>query len=478
MATKRDLNQQPLKERVLQFIRENRLLSSGEKLVVAVSGGPDSVCLLHILASLKSELGIELHAAHLNHQLREAESEADAKYVSTLAKKLGIPVTIEKEDVKGYQAKKRLSLEEAAREVRYSFLAEAASSVGATKVAVGHTQDDHVETVLMHLIRGSGTRGLSGLQPLTVMRSAKENLNITRPLLEISRKETEDYCEQNSLNPRRDSSNKSLSPLRNRIRLKLLPLLKRYNPRFPEALLRTSRIAGDDIAFLDEKTAEIWDKVILEQPNAIALDKERLDRLPPTLQRYLLRAAAEKLLGSAKDVEMRHIEAMTEALNKPAGKRLNLTRGLTFYTEYDKYLLTLGANRLSPLPVLEGEVPLKIPGETVTTGWRIKATIIKKEQIPRKVGSFTACFDYEKTGNQLVVRPRRRGDRFQPLGLKSLKKLGEFMIDAKIPSLWRQNIPIVYSDKQIIWVVGWRIDERVKVTGDTTQVLCLEFKQG
>ena len=174
--------QQPsLEQRVLHFIQEYQLASSQHKLLVAVSGGPDSVCLLHILIKLQEELDIGLHVAHLNHQLRGAESDADAEYVSDLARRMGIPATIEERDVRAYQAEQHLSLEEAAREVRYTFLTEVAKSIGADRVAVGHTTDDHIETILMHLVRGTGTRGLRGLQPNTEWRSAdnkKDTKNI------------------------------------------------------------------------------------------------------------------------------------------------------------------------------------------------------------------------------------------------------------------------------------------------------------
>ena len=229
-------------------------------------------------------------------------------------------------DVTGYQRQQRLSLEEAAREVRYRFLAQVAGSIGADRVAVGHTRDDHIETILLHLIRGAGTRGLRGLQPYTEWQSKTSSLIIIRPLLEISHQETEDYCRQHRLVPRLDASNLSLSPLRNRIRHQLLPLLQSYNPRIAEALLRTGSIASDDIDFVDKEVARLWDRVAQEQPNTIVLDKKRFDRLPPALKRYLLRASAERLLGSAKDIEMRHIEEMMSALAKPAGKRLSLPR--------------------------------------------------------------------------------------------------------------------------------------------------------
>jgi tRNA(Ile)-lysidine synthase len=464
-----------LEQRVLDFI-QSRQLVSGKKLVVAVSGGADSVCLLHLLAKLQKELRVSLHVAHLNHQLRGAESEADAKYVSDLARKLGIPATIEGREVKGYQAEHHLSLEEAAREVRYGFLAEVAKTIGAERVAVGHTRDDHIETILLHLIRGTGTWGLHGLQPYTEWESKSGSIAIIRPLLEVSHNETEDYCQSHKLKPRIDASNISLSPLRNRVRHQLLPLLMSYNPGIAEALLRTGRIASDDIDFLDKEVARVWDGVAQQQGETIVLDKGKFNSLPSALKRYLFRAATERLLGSAKDIEMRHIEEVISALDKPAGKRLSLPQGLIFSIEYDRYLLTSDPTALSPLPLLNGEFELRIPGETRLPGWLIEAAVINREGMTEK-DDFIAYLDLDKTGDKLLVRPRQRGDRFQPLGLSKPKKLNEFMIDAKIPSAWRQRIPIVCSPEQIVWVVGWRIDERAKVSDKTKKVLRLEFKR-
>ena len=461
-------------QRVLGFIQEHQLVSDGEKLVVAVSGGADSVCLIHILANLREELKLELHVAHLNHQLRGADSDADADYVADLARQLGIPATIEKRDVKGYQARERLSPEEAAREVRYRFLAQIAKSIGAGRVAAGHTRDDHLETILMHLIRGSGTRGMRGLQAATLWQSGADSLIIIRPLLELSHQETEDYCRRHKITPRLDASNLSLSPLRNRIRQQLMPLLESYNPSVAEALLRTGRIADDDITFLDEQVARLWDKVIRQEVKSLILDKAGFYKLPPALKRYLLRAAVERLLGSAKDIEMRHIEEMMSLATKAAGKRLSLPGGLTFAIEYNRYLLTPDLSALSHLPPLKGQFPLNIPRETLLPGWRVVATIVEREDMSEK-DDFTAYLDLSKSGDRLTVRARRRGDRFQPLGLSQPKKLGEFMIDAKIPQAWRGRIPLVCSSRQILWVVGWRLDERAKVGEETKQVLRLRF---
>lgn len=471
MSTKK----QTLEQRVLGFILEHRLVSGQETLLVAVSGGPDSVCLLHVLLQLQDKLDIKLHIAHLNHKLRELESEADASYVGDLAKQYGVPATIEERDVAGYKASRHLSLEEAAREVRYGFLAQAARKVGASRVAVGHTRDDHLETILMHIIRGTGVKGLVGLQPVTRLRL--QGITVIRPLLTISRAETREYCRIQQLQPRTDSTNLLLRPMRNRVRLELLPLLKSYNPGVDEAILRLSRIAGDDMAFIEQEVDKVWDIVTRFEKGIILLDKRQLLELHPSLKRHVLRRCIEQLLGTLKDIEERHIDEVLAALTKPAGKRLSLPGGLTFAVEYDRYVLGADLARLNPFPPLEGVFNIKVPGETTISGWKVEASVTKydmAEPIPDKDKN-TACFDLEKTGSTIEVRTVRPGDRFQPFGMTNIKKVGEFMIDARIPVTWRHSIPIVCSPQQIIWVVGWRIDERVKVTGETKQVLCLKF---
>ena len=492
-------HQQTLAQRVLRFIQKEHLVSTPSCLLVAVSGGPDSVCLLHILAELREKLGITLHIAHLNHKLRGAESEADARYVSELAHRLGIPATTEERDVKAYQARQHISLEEAARELRYTFLSQVAQAIRTEEAAAGHTADDHTETILMHLVRGTGIKGLQGLKPRTQWQLAGNSITIVRPLLQVSREETAEYCRQHHLAPRIDTSNLSLSPLRNRIRHQLLPLLKSYNPQVAEALQRTARIAGDDLGFIDQQCLQLWAEIAQKQGNVIIIDKQRLLKSPSVLRRYLLRMSIEKLVGNIKDIEMRHIDDIMSILTKPAGKRLDLPGGLIFAVEYDRYLLSQDREALSPFPPLEDEFSLKLPGETLLPGWRIEVTITEPsivkgkeiKRVPRKIEDFAGCLkriglinndltaylDLDKAGDKLTVRSRQCGDRFQPLGMSQPKKLGEFMIDAKIPQAWRGRIPIVCSQKHILWVVGWRIDDRVKVTKNTKQILCLKFER-
>ncbi|MBA7694774.1 tRNA(Ile)-lysidine synthase [subsurface metagenome] len=245
-------------------------------------------------------------------------------------------------------------------------------------------------------------------------------------------------------------------------------------------MLRTARIAGDDLAFMDKEMDRLWSKIVQKQGNTITLDKEGFLELPSALKRHLLRRAIEDLLGNLKDIESRHIEEIMDALTKPAGKRLSLPGGLIFSIEYNQYLLGVDRAALSPFPVLGAEFPLKLPGQTVLPDWRVEATI-RSPSVVKGIGLrnnlFTAYLDLDRTGGKLLVRPRQAGDRFQPLGMNQPKKLGEFMIDAKIPSAWRQRIPLVCSPQHILWVVGWRIDERVKVTQKTKRILCLKFKQ-
>ena len=465
-----------LESKVIQSIRKQSLISAVDTLIIAVSGGADSVCLLHILVKWQAELNVKLHVAHLNHQLRGEESEADARYVSNLAFSLGIPATIERRDIAAYKNQKRCSPEEAAREVRYSFLAEVAKTENASCVVVGHTRDDHVETILMHLLRGTGTAGLRGLQPRALLQVGedKTRLNIIRPLLDVLREETVDYCRRFQLNPRKDSSNVSYAFLRNRVRLELLPVLKNYNPKIDAALLRLAAIVDGDVSLIEEQASHIWDEVAQKENSAIYLDADRMLRFPLAMQRQIFRMAVARLLGDIKDIEADHIEAMVDFLSKPAGKRLCLPNGLRLHTEYGRLVLTIACVSLCPFPVLEDKFNINVPGETALPGWLVE-TVTSHEPVTDDRNEFTASFDLEKVGTNLAVRRRKQGDRFQPLGMSQSKKLQDFMVDAKIPRSWRSLVPLLCSPEQILWVVGWRIDDRAKVTKATKRILNVKF---
>lgn len=466
-----------LEEKVYRFIGEQNLFYPGEKVVVAVSGGADSVCLLYILNNLKSRLNISLHIAHLNHGLRARESDNDARFVTRLTKKLGLPVTVRREGVAEYKKYKKYSLEEAAREKRYEFFADVVTRENADCVSVAHTRDDNVETILMHILRGSGISGLRGLLPVSVLQSGEEKLamNVVRPLLLLSRSEIEEYCDYLKIKPRVDSSNLSITFTRNRIRLELLPQLRIYNPRVDEALLRLAVIADEETRFLEEQAAQIWSEVVEEYGSAISLDIKKIVHLPEIIQRQLLRWAVKYLRGSTKDIEAFHIEDMIKFISKPAGKTLCLPQGLRLHTEHNKLILSRDDIEICPFPPMEQHV-LQVPGETEVPGWMVTATILNNTNGGFE-GNFIARLDYEKTGKELLVRSRRMGDVFQPLGMTQPKSLQRFMIDAKIPRNWRDHVPLVCNPEQVLWLVGWRIDERYKVMPGTNKILRLEFQR-
>jgi len=459
---------------VRRFFNEHPM--AGETVLAAVSGGPDSVCLLHALWTLREELAIGLQVAHLNHQLRGADSDADAEYVKALGRKLGVPTTVGMRDAAAYRKENRLSPEEAAREVRYRFLAEAARDVGASVIAVGHTADDRAETVLMNLLRGTGTRGLRGLRPVSRRTFGKDTLTVIRPLLDSSREAIQAYCEEHGLEPRLDASNLDTAPTRNRVRHELLPALRAYNPNVVAALLRTARIAGDDSEYIDGEVARLLPALTTAGEGYVSLDKTGLTALPAALRRAVLRAAILDVRGTLKDIEAGHVEDLVDALEKPAGTVIGLPDGLWFSVEYDRCLIARDTAALCPLPALKGEHPLNVPGVTRLPGWEVTATVRDTGDEPPDVDDgWTGRFDYDVTGSALTLRPRRPGDRFSPLGAGGSRKLNRFLIDEKVPRAWRARVPVVAGPEGIVWVAGWRIDERARVTDATRRVLRLRF---
>ena len=465
-----------IESRAHRFIKEYGLVAGGEKVLVAVSGGPDSVCMLKVLHNLKDIFKIQLHAAHLDHCLRGGGSEADAKYVGELTAKLGIPCSIEKRDVEQWNKQSKTSLEEAAREVRYRFLDEVARQVGATRVAVGHTRDDQVETTLMHYLRGAGIQGLRGLRAAAPIPygSKEDGIWVVRPLLKASRQETAAYCQSHDLKPCRDPSNSDTRFLRNRIRLELIPLLRQYNPGIDDALVRLADIAGEDADFIDEQASAACGAVATREGGLTCLDSGKLRGLPLALQRRVFRIVLEQAYGSLRDIEATHIEALVKLLFGNTGKCVHLPGGLMAANERNRIVVAGHGASACPWPVLEKAYALNVPGETRLPGWRVTADLMS-ENFFREDDIFSASFDLNIAGKSLTVRGRRPGDRFRPLGMAHNRKLQDFMVDSAIPRSWRDSVPLVCSGEEIIWVAGWRIDDRVKVTTATDGVLRLEF---
>lgn len=466
---------------VRETIAKYEIFHPGERVVVGVSGGPDSLCLLHLLHRLREELEIALHVAHLHHALRGEEADEDARFVERVATSWGLASTVEKRDVPAYAEREKLAIEEAARHLRYTFLAEVATRVGASSVAVGHNADDQVETIIMHWLRGAGTAGLRGMRPLQRWPLPGIDLRLVRPLLEIPREEIEAYCQENGLKPRFDRSNLDTTYYRNRIRHELLPLLEGYNPNIREVIRRAALIIADDHDYLASQGQKAWVRAVREIEGALVFDLKVWEELHPSLQRQLLRRAIRNLRSDLRNIDWVHIEEARRAVGeKPAGTEVTLPRGLSLFRSYDTFVMG-DMIPLPEMPLIEEEVRIAVPGRTPLPDWELITEVLGeggKEEALNNQDPWQGYLDLDQVGQDLVLRGRKPGDRFQPLGMGGRSKpLREFMIDAKIPHHIRDKVPLVVSPQHIIWVAGYRIDERARVTERTGRVLKIWFQK-
>ena len=463
---------------------------NGTSLVVGISGGPDSSALLHCLYRLQQRHQLHLHAAHLNHDFRGEEAEEDARFAAALAQDLSLPSTVERRDVLDYQKARRISsFEQAARELRYSFLAEVANSIGAAAVVVGHTSDDLAETVLLHILRGSGIQGLRGMSELSAwpFPSAGHELRLFRPLLNATKADTESYCRELSKEYRLDSGNYLTRFTRTRLRQHLLPLLaSEYNPRVRESLVRLSRTAALELDYLEAEIERLWPHVSVEEDRAVRFDRLALVRFHPAFQRLLFRKAYTRLIGNTRRLSERHLEAMVDlAQSKTGGRSLDLPYGLRLHQAYGYLLLSQGPDLSCPYPVLEGVHCLAVSSSEVAEAvhqigpWRVTLRLNTPDQpafegrqpaVPSgEAGnshdrtSWTAYLDRGTLGNRLEIRTRQPGDRFQPLGMTGEKKLQDFLTDAHVARDWRDRVPLLVSRRGIAWVVGYRIAHWARV---------------
>ena len=481
----------PLLDQVRATIVQHNLFARGDTIVIGVSGGPDSLVLLHVLRALREELQIALHIAHLNHQLRGKDSDADAGYVSALAREWGLPATVEVRDVGALARQDHVSLEQAARQARYAFLARIAQHIGARVVAVAHNADDQVETVLMHFIRGAGLAGLRGMQykseigdwrlQIRDSQSPSSNLQLVRPLLDVTRVEIEKYCQAHYLAPRNDQSNFDTTILRNRLRHQVLPFLEELNPNLRAVLLRTACSTADDYDFLHSRIRAAYDHVAQETAGVIIFDREVWRALHPALQRGTLRVAIQQLRQNLRDVEWTHVEnARRIALEKTTGAEATLPQDLVLVVGYSEFVIRDAARRLPlpDMPLLRVE-RLTLPFEGITelphTNWVVETGIIREQEV---ADQWTAFFDPAKCRGEIYLRCRQPGDRFQPAGLRGhSQSLNAFLINEKIPSAVRDQLPILIIGEHIAWVCGWRTDERARARGDLSEVWRVAFRK-
>ncbi len=439
-------------------------LTPGEPCLIGVSGGADSVALLHAL----TELGHQPHVCHLNHSLRGKSSDGDTNFVRDLARHYRLPCEIKSEDVAAYAKKGRLSLEDAARQVRYSFFSSVSKQTGIQKLLLAHTSDDQAETVLFRLLRGAGPTGLTGISPQRQLGA----LHVIRPLIQVSRNEILDYLEEHNLSYREDSSNADTRFTRNRIRLELLPLLEReFNPSVRTVLLQTATILGDEDRYLEEIVRhEFYPKVILD--NSIQIPE--FLKSPVPIQRRLLRRWLSRHPEMALNLSFQHIEAVRVLANRSSvHAELHLPFGLIVYREYE--LLKKKVDQFKE-PPHDSQWPIQVDGETIIQELDLRLHSKMLTSIPRfQNNRHIECFDLDKLGTKLFVRTRQRADRIQLLGMTQEKKLHDLFIDEKIPVRTRSSVPILCkADGSIIWVIGLRIADQFKVTKSTKNVLQIQ----
>lgn len=468
--------------KVRHTIRNHNLFGADETVLVAVSGGADSVCLLHVLLTLAPAYRLRLGVAHLNHGLREAAAERDAAFVAALARRYDLPFFTATSDVKGLQQRRRLCLEEAGRKARYNFLRQTAHQHNFGKIATGHQQDDNVELALMFLIRGSGSRGVRGIPPV------REN-RIVRPLIDLKREEILGYLEANRLDFVADATNQDCVFLRNRIRLQLLPALaKGYNPRISDALARFVRVARAEDDWLESLTAPLLENAcIARSDTTLTMSVDALGALHPAAQRRVLRRALEMVKGSLRRITFRHVEAALALINSsaPLGSldlpeqiRIQRQRGLLIVTRENKPLrearpraLAASAQEFSYPVSAPGSQPLTIPLPEIRGRLKLRRTGIDNIPATCRAGQFVAFFDMDKLTFPLTVRSVRPGDRFTPLGTAGRQKVHRFFINQKIPRESRTRYPLLVSGGKIIWVAGLRVDEAARLTPATQRVL-------
>ena len=432
------------------YCRKNALLTPGDKIVVGVSGGPDSLCLLHVLTQICRTFNLATPTvAHLNHQLRHPDSDYEAQFVQTIAAQWQLPFFVAAHPVADLAEQKRQSVEETARQVRYAFLAEVAYKVEATCIAVGHNADDQAETVLMHFLRGSGLTGLRGMMPKTALAdlspdfASSAGLTLIRPLLDTSRSDIDAYCHMHNLAPRHDASNQDTVYFRNRLRHELMPYLEQYNPNIRQLLRRTAHSIAADVALIEQQVNQTWPSIIAASTDRrIDLQRTAWLNLPTGLKRATLRRAIEQIRGNLLNIGFEHIDNVIEVLERGrTGAVVTLPDGLRVRLDY--HTITIGfeqeviASHNSKNPQLGADqsIVIEVPGviRLPSTTWQLNSETMPMEpslwQRIQQAGRWEAFVDADKVTEPLILRTRQAGDHFYPLGSGHRKKVKNFMTE-------------------------------------------------
>ncbi len=470
-------------DQVIQTLENKCLLDKARPVLVGVSGGPDSLCLLDLF----QRSGYPLVVAHFNHRLR-AEAGEDARFVGEVAARMGLPFALGEGDVRAYAAQKALSIEEAARILRYGFLFEQARRAEAQAVAVAHTADDQVETMLMHWLRGAGLSGLKGMTYRSTGHAWDARLPLVRPLLGAWREEILAYCRERGLQPHFDQTNLDTTYFRNRLRHELIPSLEGYNPRFRQVLLRTAQSLAGDYDVLEQVLQAAWQDCLAGQGSgAVALWRPPLQKLLPGLQRGILRRAMALLRPGLPDVDFDTVERALAFLAQPTlSGQMDLSNGLRIFDQGEKvFLADWQADLRDPAwpQVAPGKLlELNVPGRAALEGgWSLSASLVEvspelRAAVAANGDPLQAWLDFDPGDGPLAVRGRRPGDRFEPLGMGGHSiKLSDYFINVKLAERARGCWPLILLKGEIAWVAGYRIAHPFRLTDTSRRGLHLRL---
>ena len=454
--------------KIEKTISRYNMLDSGDRVLAAVSGGPDSVVLLDVLDRLREAFSLDLVVAHFDHGLRPDDDDRETRFVAALAASRNLPFVTQK--TLSPPGKSGMSLEEEARNRRYEFLTHAKKAHGAQKIALGHTLDDQAETVIMRLLRGSGPAGLSGIPPV-------RNHDIIRPLIEITRREIEGYISHRKLQHITDPSNFEKHHLRNRIRLDLLPQLKTYQPRIVEILGQTAGIMRDETRWM-ETEAEEWTKAHVEvfETGAYSVPVKAFGELAVALQNQVIRQIIKRVQGGLRRISVRHIEAIKGLVQGRPQASLDLPNGVIVKKTYETLIFGKNREKQAPKGIKGFQYVLDGPGvfslDAISCTVTIEEIKGKAPPLPGDNASpWMAHLNADRIEYPLMIRSFVPGDRFVPLGMTGHKKVKDFFVDRKIPSHVRKSLPLLCQGKDPIWICGLRLDDRFKVGPKTKHVV-------
>jgi len=480
-----------LETRFAQFIAEEGLLARDGPVVAAVSGGADSVAMLHLLCDLnrREDWSVKVHVAHLNHRLRAKDSDEDAAFVERLARELRLPCTIESAEVEQRSRADGVSIEQSARQCRFEFYERVCLRLDVKAVALAHHADDNAETILHRIVRGTGLRGLGGIPCVRPIRKGS-HIRVIRPMLGLRRAEIERYLADRQIAHRHDATNDSASYTRNRMRHEVLPLLReRFNPQVEDALIRLAEQARGLDAYLTETGERMLESLVIEHNDReLVLHSPPLTRKPRVIQTQLIRRAILRMGIGEGELTYGHLGAVADlAVGHEGTKALDLPGGLRVSRRYDRLVFERSSGERIDTGG-RGEIRVATHGTTVLPAHGLELTV---DTVPgdgatiaahihqlsgRGRASYEEWVDAEKVHPPLTARSRRPGDRFFPLGMTGMKKLSDFFIDEKIDAKLRERTVVLCDQLGPIWVVPFRIDERVRLTRATRRILRLRAR--